>query len=446
MAPNYGGEETSLLGHSKDEQEVVRYSASGIELVQSYALFPSKYEGPHHQYERSLKRRMFLILTEPFTSLTSLVFFLILIITIFASNAFMMMQTMDYWQFTPTDCVSCGGPTEYLFEDDAPMKETTLEIAEAVDVECICAPEPLTFLNVWTTYLIYFFTVEWILRVLCFEPAAAKRRSGYPFFKQWMRFVMDSTTVLDALAIFPYYMESLDSTNGLVSLRLLRLFRVFSLLRLGKYNTTFITLKRVLTKSVPYFKLLIIVLIFGAAFFGSMIYWLEKGRWTFNEEAGAFMYMRPTVSGVGEEPSPFGSIPSSFWWFMVTATTVGYGDVYPTSTGGKFVAIMAMLTGVLVIAFPVSVFSDLWSRELKRAGTLVDDDDDDDDDEKEDDHMENRSNNDELQAIYDCMNLIEESQEEIKNHTEIIDENQHVIRSLLAKYQRRDNNNISSYT
>lgn len=50
--------------------------------------------------------------------------------------------------------------------------------------------------------------------------------------------------------------------------------------------------------------------------------------------------------------------------------TVGYGDTYPTTFGGKCVAAMAMMMGVLVIAFPVSVFSDLWSKELKKQGVL----------------------------------------------------------------------------
>mmetsp|Transcript_29092 Transcript_29092/g.43974 ORF Transcript_29092/g.43974 Transcript_29092/m.43974 type:complete len:353 (-) Transcript_29092:83-1141(-) len=345
-----------------------------------------------------------------------------------------MMQTMEYWQYTPDDCVSCGGSTTYLFEDDSPMRENPLDTANYKNVDCVCAPEPMPFLNVWTNYLIYFFSVEWILRVIFFEPAVSKRRAGRAYLGQWVSFLTSTTTVLDALAIFPYFMESLDSTNGLVSLRLLRLFRVFSLVRLGKYNTTFSVLKRVLTRAVPYFKLLLIVLFFGAAFFGSMIYWLEKGHWTYNEDAGEFMYMRSTVDGTGEEPSPFGSIPASFWWFMVTATTVGYGDVYPTSTGGKCVAVMAMLTGVLVVAFPVSVFSDLWSKELKRAGTYVVDDSDDEDDDDQN-IISQQTNNNEMQAIYDCMNLIEQSQEEIKNHTEIIDQNQRAIRALLAKYQ-----------
>jgi len=82
-----------------------------------------------------------------------------------------------------------------------------------------------------------------------------------------------------------------------------------------------------------------------------------------------------------EEISPFNSIPCAYWWFIVTATTVGYGDYYPTSTIGQWIAAFAMIAGVLVIAFPVSVFSDLWSDELKKVKGFesmfeVDDDDD----------------------------------------------------------------------
>lgn len=56
--------------------------------------------------------------------------------------------------------------------------------------------------------------------------------------------------------------------------------------------------------------------------------------------------------------------------------------MYPTTVGGRCVAALAMLMGVLVIAFPVSVFSDLWSNELKQRGVdyediIMDDEDDD---------------------------------------------------------------------
>jgi hypothetical protein len=51
-------------------------------------------------------------------------------------------------------------------------------------------------------------------------------------------------------------------------------------------------------------------------------------------------------------------------------------DYYPTSVAGKWVATFAMLSGVLVIAFPVSVFSDLWQKELRQYSGFEELDDD----------------------------------------------------------------------
>lgn len=226
--------------------------------------------------------------------------------------------------------------------------------------------------------MVYFFTVEWILRVLTYAPPRLELSpTTWGFFCQWLSFVTSITTVLDALAIFPYYIEMM-SANGLMSLRLLRLFRVFQLVRLGQYNESFMSLTTVLAKSMLYLKLLIGILCFGAAFFGSMMYWLEKGDWMYFEETSSYQFVRINQFGA-EEVSPFTSIPASCWWFIVTVTTVGYGDVVPTTSSGQCVASLAMLLGILVIAFPVSVFSELWSKELRSKGFELDDGDSSDD-------------------------------------------------------------------
>lgn len=63
-------------------------------------------------------------------------------------------------------------------------------------------------------------------------------------------------------------------------------------------------------------------------------------------------------------PSPFQSIPHSFWWVIVTFTTVGYGDVVPETFLGKMIGASSMIVGIIVLALPISVisttFGDVW--------------------------------------------------------------------------------------
>jgi hypothetical protein len=76
-----------------------------------YSIFPDEdITLPHGEMTiRSTRRRLFLLLTEPSTSIGSATFFVILILAIALSNVIMILQTMKPWQFIPTDCLSCGG-------------------------------------------------------------------------------------------------------------------------------------------------------------------------------------------------------------------------------------------------------------------------------------------------------------------------------------------------
>lgn len=56
-----------------------------------------------------------------------------------------------------------------------------------------------------------------------------------------------------------------------------------------------------------------------------------------------------------DKASPFFSIPNGMWWCVVTMTTVGYGEMYPTTTYGQCIAVLTMFSGLLVIALPVII-------------------------------------------------------------------------------------------
>merc|ERR1711988_1738659 len=82
-----------------------------------------------------------------------------------------------------------------------------------------------------------------------------------------------------------------------------------------------------------FFQLFCILLIFS-----SIVYFIEKDHVT---EDGA--------------DSLFTSIPTTLWWALVTATTVGYGDMYPETGEGKFVGMLLMVVGIIFMALPITV-------------------------------------------------------------------------------------------
>lgn len=73
--------------------------------------------------------------------------------------------------------------------------------------------------------------------------------------------------------------------------------------------------------------------------------------------------MRPDVSGESLEVSPISSPFVGWYWAVVTATTLGYGDIYPTSVLGRILAITCVLLGVVMLTLPVTVVGTHFGEE-----------------------------------------------------------------------------------
>ncbi|XP_051548455.1 shaker-related potassium channel tsha2-like [Myxocyprinus asiaticus] len=156
-------------------------------------------------------------------------------------------------------------------------------------------------------------------------------------------FFKDIMNTIDVVAILPYFItlgldlanveSSSQQTMSLTILRVIRLVRVFRIFKLSRHSKGLQILGRTLHASMRELGLLIFFLIIGIILFSSAVYFAEA-----------------------DDPNTaFTSIPDAFWWAVVTMTTVGYGDMYPITIGGKIVGSMCAIAGVLTIALPVPV-------------------------------------------------------------------------------------------
>jgi voltage-gated potassium channel len=70
------------------------------------------------------------------------------------------------------------------------------------------------------------------------------------------------------------------------------------------------------------------------------------------------------------QPDKFASVPDSMWWAMVTLTTVGYGDVYPITLGGRLFTSVVLLLGLGFVAVPTGLLAGALSRAREQEKKL----------------------------------------------------------------------------
>ncbi len=181
-------------------------------------------------------------------------------------------------------------------------------------------PSANQVLVVTSTAVTTLFVTEYVLRI-----ATAPKR--------W-RYMTSFYGIVDLAAILPTLLG--------LDLRALRAFRLFRLLRLLK-----ITRAKALNR-------------FG------------KALWTVRDEGLIFLFTTAVVlylaaAGIHyfeheAQPETFGSIPESLWWAVTTLTTVGYGDAYPVTVGGRMFTTVILLVGIAIIAAPAGLVATALSR------------------------------------------------------------------------------------
>jgi potassium voltage-gated channel Shal-related subfamily D member 2 len=178
------------------------------------------------------------------------------------------------------------------------------------------------------TACVIIFTFEYLLRLY----AAPDR----------LKFMGSVMSIIDVVAIFPYYIGLMivkndDLSGAFVTLRVFRVFRIF---KFSRHSQGLRILGYTLKSCASELGFLLFSLTMAIIIFATVMYYAEKSV----------------------EESKFTSIPSAFWYTIVTMTTLGYGDMVPKTAMGKIVGGLCSLSGVLVIALPVPVIVSNFSR------------------------------------------------------------------------------------
>jgi len=178
----------------------------------------------------------------------------------------------------------------------------------------------LYYIEVFTVLV---FTAEYLLRMYV---ADRKRSFLFSFFG-----------LIDLLAILPFYVSAGVDLRSVRAFRLFRLFRAFKVVRYSQAIQRFHRALLIAKEEIVLFGLAAILLLYLSA-------------------VGIYYFENKT------QPEVFSSVFHSLWWSVCTLTTVGYGDVYPVTTGGRIFTFFVLATGLGIISVPAGLVASALSK------------------------------------------------------------------------------------
>jgi len=188
------------------------------------------------------------------------------------------------------------------------------------------------------------FTVEYGLRFWVADIHVPLRHLGP--VRARINYLGDPSGMIDLAAILPFYL-GLFGIGG--DLRILRVFRLVRFLKLARYSPGLRSLVNALvaeSRALTATGIIMIGLILTSA---AVLYIIERDA----------------------QPETFGSIPAAIWWSVSTLTTVGYGDVVPTTILGKSIGVLVMVLGLAMFALPIGIVATAFAQEIHRREFVV---------------------------------------------------------------------------
>jgi voltage-gated potassium channel len=185
-------------------------------------------------------------------------------------------------------------------------------------------------LSILESVCITVFAIEYLLRLF-----VAKRK---------LKFVFSLWGMIDLLAILPFFLFAYGITLNLIILRAFRLLRLVRILKLGRYSKSLS--RMVLAMKIAKEDLLL-------ALAATLIMLLVASF-------GIYQFENPV------QPEKFSSVFESLWWALATLTTVGYGDIYPITLGGRIFTGSILMIGLGIVALPAGIIASSLTEARKQ--------------------------------------------------------------------------------
>ncbi|MCK4251890.1 ion transporter [candidate division WOR-3 bacterium] len=212
-------------------------------------------------------------------------------------------------------------------------------IAVVLETEKSLSSQYMGFFKTFEIISVIIFTIEYILRLWS---CTSENKYKNPI-KGRIQFALSPLALVDLIAILPFYLPMIIPLD-LRFMRVIRLLRMFRLFKIGRYSNSIKTLGNVLKEKKEELLITASVIMILLVVVSSLMYFVEN-------EA---------------QPEAFSSIPAAMWWGVATLTTVGYGDVYPITTIGKFLGAIISLLGIGMFALPAGILGGGFVEEMQR--------------------------------------------------------------------------------
>lgn len=177
------------------------------------------------------------------------------------------------------------------------------------------------FINVINIIL---FGIEYILRLYAI---------GYDKTTTRIKYALTPFMIIDLLAILPMILLFLGINTSF--LRALRVVRIFKLFKLARYSEVDHMIAKILSEKKEEFIFIFVSILILLFTITPLAYFAEHNS----------------------QPEVFSSMSATLWWSVTTFTTVGYGDMYPITTFGKFITSIISLLGIAFYAIPGAIFT-----------------------------------------------------------------------------------------